>query len=102
MALETTQRSMSRTKPIFMLVTGVVQYYLFWLLYYYVRLPIIASIIAIVGTILQIVGIAGLIRTAKTAQAQVLMVCLFIGLGLFWGCTLLRYIMLIQENIFIL
>ena len=102
MALQSSSpRPPSRIIPIVIISIGVLQYYVFWFLFYIVQRPIFASSIAIIGTFLQIGGMIRLYYSLKQSWSQVFIACLWIGLGLFWGCTLLHYAMLIQQNIFL-
>ena len=78
---------------------GIFQLYVFWFLYYSLEFHVFACISALVGTVLQIVGMIKLYMGARSANAAKWLIGILVGCTGLWAWFIFYYSMLMVRHI---
>jgi len=80
-------------------IIGILQFYVFWYLYYTLELPILGCISALMGTCLQIIGLIQLYQTARSSNRAKFLIGVLIGCTGLWAWYIVYYSLLIIQHI---
>ena len=91
---------MSQIFPVVMILGGVLQLYVYAYLYHVVHYPVLGCISALLGTVLQIVGMIKLYQTARSGIRMRRRISVLIGFTLLWTWFFVYYGLQLVRNIF--
>ena len=81
---------------------GILQFYVFWLMYHILEYHILGCVVGIVGAGLQLIGLIKGYMSARTANGAKWRIGLLIGSSGFFAWLFLYYCLLIVRHVFIL
>ena len=96
----TSRGVMDRIFPVLMVIMGVLQLYVFAILYHKVDLKILGCLSALAGTVLQITGMIKLYSRARTANSARILISLLVGCTGLYSWFFVYYGLLLVRQIF--
>ena len=81
---------------------GIFEFYVFWFLYYSLELHVFACVSALVGTVIQIVGMVKLYLGARSANGAKWLIGILVGCTGLWAWFFIYYGMLMARHISLL